>query len=350
MNLVSFASKLMLAKLANRAIPFQVTINLLDACNLKCEYCFCAFHQRHLKSIPTERLLRLIDELAEAGTVKINLAGGEPLLYKRVDDVIAAIRDRGIDCYVNTNGCYVEEHIEALRRITRINISLDGDEPAHDEARGAESHAKAINALTVARREQIPRQITTVVGTHNLDQLDYLVGVARAHDAQIVIVNMMPPRDLPPSRFALDDESVRKLFAEVIERKRRGEPFIYSLQAMTHLTEWPYPLEKDLVFKDEGFSGNDITCHGGRFFCAVDTNGDLYPCCPAIGVVKPAPNILEQSFLDAFAKLRYHNCVACNVPQSVDMNLLFGLRPSVIANTLGCYRTREEPLAAGVEE
>lgn len=339
MNTISFASKLLGAKVTNGAIPFQVTVNLLDACNLKCEYCFCAFHQRHLKSIPFDRLMRLVDELADAGTVKINLAGGEPLLYKRVDEVIAKVRDRGVDCYVNTNGWYVEDHIEALRRITRINISLDGDRSSHDQARGEGSHARAVGALEIARREGIPRQITTVVGKHNLDQLDYLVGIAHEHDSQVVIVNMMPPRNLPPSKFALDDAAVRRLFGEVIRRKERGEPFIYSLRAMHHLVDWPFPLEKDVVFEGQEQPDDGIACQGGRFFCAVDTNGDLYPCCPTIGLVKPAPNIMDRSFAAAFASLRHHRCVSCNVPQSVDMNLLFGLSPSVVLNTMNVYKT-----------
>jgi len=286
--------------------------------------------------------MRLIDELGEAGTVKVNLAGGEPLLYRRVDEVIAAIHARRMDCFVNTNGWFAERHIEALRKITRINVSLDGDCAAHDRARGEGSFGKAIGALELAKREGIPRQITTVVGSHNLDQLDFLVAVARRFDAQIVIVNMMPPRGLPRSRFALDDQAVRELFAEVIRRKQRGEPFVYSIRAMRHLLDWPLPLEKDLVFRGEPFPGDGIRCYGGRFFCNVDTNGDLYPCCPATGVVKPAPSILNESFREAFSKLRHHPCVACNVPQSVDMNLLFGLSPSVILNTLRCY-------GAGVE-
>jgi MoaA/NifB/PqqE/SkfB family radical SAM enzyme len=338
MNPIRFAWNLAWAKLLDKAVPFQVTINLTDTCNLRCEYCYCAYPERRKPSIPHPRLMDLIDELAAAGTIKVNLAGGEPLAYKEVDAVIDKIVDRGMDCFLNTNGYFVNRHLDAIRRVTRLNVSIDGDRGSHDEARGEGSFDKAIAALELAQQEGIPRLLTAVIGAHNADQLNFLEELSRRYDAWVVVINLMQPRDLPKSRFAMGDAQARELFTEILERKQRGQRFVYSEDSIRILLDWPLDIEKDVVSQEE-FPAQAIPCYAGRFFCAVDTNGELFPCCPSIGIVGPAPSICDQPFMDAFAELRNHSCYACNVPVSVDMNLLFGLKPSVVLNTLKAYQS-----------
>lgn len=340
MKRAALGLRLAASKITGGQVPFQVTFEVTDACNLSCEYCLCKHEESRRTMFDRDRALRLIDEMAEAGTVKVNLTGGEPLLHPAIDEIVERIRRRGIDCFLNTNGRLVERHLETVGRLSAMNVSLDGDRDAHEAARGRGSHEFAVNALRVAKERGVPRLLTAVIGRHNLDQLDYLVRMAREHEAGVVVLCLIKPRGTEGSAFAIPEEEGRRLFVEIAARKRRGEPFVYSPRAMRVLNEWPLHLSTDHVLaRDRHLVGKrPVRCSAGRYYCAVYADGTVSPCCISKGFFKDEPNVYETSFREALARIRHHGCYACNVPSVVDMNLLFALHPAAIRNALSVYR------------
>lgn len=340
MKKASLALNLLASKLTGRQIPFHVTFEITDTCNLSCEYCLLKHEESRRTMFGAARGLALIDEMAAAGTVKVNLTGGEPLLHPAIDDFVERIRSHGIDCFLNTNGRLVERHLETVGKLSCMNVSLDGDTAAHDAARGKGSQAYAVNALRIAKEKGIPRLMTAVIGKHNIDQLDYLVGLARSLQAGIVILYLIQPRGTAGSVFALPEEEGRKLFVEIARRKRAGEPFVYSPHAMKIVSEWPLHLSTDHVMKKDAglLKTKPVHCHAGTYYCAVFADGTVSPCCISKGFVANEPNVNTMSFADALARIKHHGCYACNVPSVVDMNMVFSLHPLAIGNALAIYR------------
>jgi cyclic pyranopterin phosphate synthase len=119
-------------------IAKDLRVSLTDRCNLRCTYCMPA---DGLEWLPTERLLRT-DELirllrlavTRLGITSVRFTGGEPLLSKSLEEIIAAtalIRPRP-EIALTTNGVGLARRAGRLvaAGLDRINVSLDTVDPA----------------------------------------------------------------------------------------------------------------------------------------------------------------------------------------------------------------------------
>ncbi|OBG19151.1 cyclic pyranopterin phosphate synthase [Mycolicibacterium celeriflavum] len=114
-------------------IATDLRVSLTDRCNLRCTYCMPA---DGLDWLPAERLLRP-DELSRLlriavtrlGITSVRFTGGEPLVARHLEDVIAAtaaLRPRP-EITLTTNGIGLARRADRLKRagLDRINVSLD---------------------------------------------------------------------------------------------------------------------------------------------------------------------------------------------------------------------------------
>src|SRR5277367_6494454 len=74
--------------------PIMAHIIPIRRCNLSCAY--CNEYDDVSKPVPTEVMVHRINRLADLGTGVLTLSGGEPLLHPELDEIIAAIRHRGV--------------------------------------------------------------------------------------------------------------------------------------------------------------------------------------------------------------------------------------------------------------
>lgn len=109
----------------------EITINLhfTDLCNFSCKHCFVR-KQGH--ELPFKEVCLIVDKIAEHAlknglTVRINLAGGEPLISRNIQSIIDYIFDKGMEVSIITNGYYLtKEFIEQNKtKISMIGISID---------------------------------------------------------------------------------------------------------------------------------------------------------------------------------------------------------------------------------
>ena len=111
----------------------DLRLSLIDKCNLRCTYCMPAqglpwlAKERLLSAEEIRRLVRIGVE--QLGIRELRLTGGEPLVRKDLEEVIAGIRDDHpqLPIGLTTNAIGLERRAEGLRRagLTRVNISLD---------------------------------------------------------------------------------------------------------------------------------------------------------------------------------------------------------------------------------
>ncbi len=123
--------------------PYGRTISYLrvsvtDRCDLRCVYCMpermTFLRRRDLLTI--EELSRLIRAFTRRGVRKVRLTGGEPLVRKGVDALIAALGEdvragRLDELTLTTNATQLEAHAAAIAAagVKRINVSLDTLDP-----------------------------------------------------------------------------------------------------------------------------------------------------------------------------------------------------------------------------
>jgi cyclic pyranopterin phosphate synthase len=125
----------MLADARGRGLH-DLRISVTDRCNFRCTYCmpkevFDADYRflPHAEVLSFEEIVRIARTFHTLGTGKIRLTGGEPLLRKGIDKLIAMLREAlpGVDLTLTTNGSALAAQARALKAagLDRITVSLD---------------------------------------------------------------------------------------------------------------------------------------------------------------------------------------------------------------------------------
>ena len=181
----------------------DLRISLTDRCNLRCTYCMPA---EGLDWLPGDQLLRA-DELARLlriavtrlGITSVRFTGGEPLVAKHLEDVIAAtaaLRPRP-EITLTTNGIGLDKRAAKLQAagLDRINVSLD----TVDAARFARITRRdrlhdVIKGLAAARAAGLsPVKVNAVLDpVTGLEDAVALLQFCIDHGYQLRIIEQMP--------------------------------------------------------------------------------------------------------------------------------------------------------------
>lgn len=111
----------------------DLRISLIDKCNLRCTYCMPAEGMDWLNKtqvLTAEEAIRIADiGVRLFGIRDIRFTGGEPLVRRDLEDIIAGVRalHPDVSIAITTNAIGLERRAVALREagLTRINVSLD---------------------------------------------------------------------------------------------------------------------------------------------------------------------------------------------------------------------------------
>jgi len=126
--------------LDTRGRPLRdLRISITDRCNFRCRYCMpkeifnreYEFLKRGLL-LSFEEITRLARIFTTLGVEKVRITGGEPLLRKGVEELVAQLADVGIaDLTLTTNGALLEKKAPLLAEagLRRITVSLDSLDP-----------------------------------------------------------------------------------------------------------------------------------------------------------------------------------------------------------------------------
>lgn len=155
----------------------DLRISVTDRCNFRCVYCmpkevfdkdYAFLPQTALLSF--EEILRIARLFVAHGVRKIRLTGGEPLLRKNIEDLIAMLSElqtvdgQPLDLTLTTNGVLLPRKAQALRQagLQRVTVSLDAlddavfkrmndvDFPVSDVLHGLEAaHAAGLGPIKV---------------------------------------------------------------------------------------------------------------------------------------------------------------------------------------------------------
>ncbi len=110
--------------------PIMAHIIPIRRCNLACTY--CNEYDDVSPPVPTDVVIHRINKLADLGTSIITLSGGEPMLHPDLDEIVAAMRRRGVMAGMITNGyLLMPDRIERLNRagLDHLQISIDNVMP-----------------------------------------------------------------------------------------------------------------------------------------------------------------------------------------------------------------------------
>lgn len=191
----------------------ELRIAVTDRCNFRCRYCMPreTFHAEHAFLGPSELLsFYEITQLAAAftslGIEKFRLTGGEPLLRKNLETLIASLSDlrtthgKPLDLALTTNGSALRHQARALRAagLRRITVSLDAmDEAVFQRMSDAASSSvrqvlQGIDAAVQAGFEQIKVNMVVQRGVND----DQILPMARHFRHTSIILRFIEYMDV----------------------------------------------------------------------------------------------------------------------------------------------------------
>lgn len=155
----------------------DLRISVTDKCNFRCPYCMPAEvfgeHYQFLAKnelLSFEEITRLTRILARLGAVKVRLTGGEPLVRRAIESLVAMLNkvDGVEDMAMTTNGLLLPSKAEALHQagLRRVTISLDSlDDAVFRRMNGGKAGVQdVLNAIDAAEAAGLgPIKINTVV-------------------------------------------------------------------------------------------------------------------------------------------------------------------------------------------
>jgi cyclic pyranopterin phosphate synthase len=221
----------------------DLRISVTDRCNFRCVYCMpkevfgrgYRFMERR-ELLTFEEIERVVRAFAAHGLEKVRITGGEPLLRRDLEQLIARLAAiDGLDLTLTTNGALLEGKAQAFREagLRRVTVSLDA---LDDETFRAMNDVgfpveRVLAGIRAAAAVGLPVKVNTVVKRGLND--DSVLELARYFKGSGHIVRFIEYMDVGATNgWRLDDvvpaaEIVRTIDAELplepAEPNYRGE-------------------------------------------------------------------------------------------------------------------------------
>jgi radical SAM protein with 4Fe4S-binding SPASM domain len=168
-------------------IPIEGTLETTYRCNLRCAHCYVneavGDADEAARELPTERLLSLIDEVAERGTLFLLLTGGEVLVRPDFPELYLHALRRGLLVVVYTNGTLITERVAELfadHKPQLVEITLYGmtRETYERVTQVPGSYDKCLAGIMRLVERGVPLRLKTMVLSWNVDELEAMRGFA----------------------------------------------------------------------------------------------------------------------------------------------------------------------------
>ena len=283
--------------------PTHLELDLTDRCNVDCYFCN-QMEVRTTRQLPLERVVALVDELAERGLAAVRLSGGgDPLAHRQIVPVLDHLASRGVVVdNLTTNGALLSPEVAerlVLHRAREVIVSMNAADAA-DYARMMQVRPETFQRVTDNVRGLLERRaggvhpevvVQFLLDRQNFRRLPAMYDLGRSLGADRIAVGLVLP--IPNQRIDSTrlinpghGQELRPYVESVLRRDRRAG----RLQISFPWPEWNdalaeirsklqapareiNPIAPSYDETDNGW------CFFGWFSAVVRGNGDLHPCC-----------------------------------------------------------------------
>ena len=194
----------------------SANIHLDGRCNYRCAHCFDTCLPK--KCMTPEQWRPYLDYLGSIGVTKINLAGGEPLLYPHLEEMCALIKSRGFTVSLVSNGSLItEDKIRMLSNyVSWIGLSVDSpdekDEILIGRNNGHDHLAHIIDVCEWAHEwgMKVKLNITVVRQSWNKDFHDFISKVKPERIKAFRALTLKNANDDRPDTWSITEEQYKE--------------------------------------------------------------------------------------------------------------------------------------------
>jgi len=140
-------------------------------CNASCG--FCDIWERPSPYVTVSSAEKNLLDLRKLGVKVIDFTGGEPLLHRQIDQLLALARQMGFITTLTTNALLYSKWAERLRgKVDMLHFSLDSPvKEEHDRSRGVACFDAVMDSIRIARSLGERPDILFTVFEHNIAQI-----------------------------------------------------------------------------------------------------------------------------------------------------------------------------------
>jgi len=312
------AADLLAARARREGRPVTVTFQITDRCNYECVHCFQE-HRDHPSAkrdeLTTVEIVRILDELAEAGVLFLTLMGGEVFVRRDADEILEAAHARGFAIKLLTTGHHVHDaRADFLATLRPIQAELSLYAARHElHERITRSPGSWERTVAAARRllaRKIPVVLKAPVMEANVADVEELAALAQQMGAEYSFdpkITAMETGEQTPTALRMKAASLRTFYAGPM-RSYLGETYAPGTPGATAA--------------DGGADMRPLhhtPCRAGQQSVSITPYGDVWPC---NALPLPCGNLRVQSFaeiwrgsaeLEEVRDLRWAKLAECNV-------------------------------------
>lgn len=274
-------------------VPSAGLLELTSRCNLRCVHCYLGAQEQHwdprrrARELSLEKLLSIIDEIADAGCMFLGITGGDPMVHEHFAEVYRHACERGIKVSVLCNGVLVRDEVVELFREyppTQVEVSLYGATRETYEAvtEVPGSYVKCLNGIRKLVDNGIPVLLKTVLMKLNAHELQAMRDIAAGLGVDLRVDSAIFPQ--------LTDQDRKPL----AQRLSPEESVALELADSKVLSAWAERVQRDVPVA-EGL----YRCGAGVTGFYIDPFGNVSPC---IMTTHKRHSLLERSFASLWAR------------------------------------------------
>ncbi len=195
-------------------------------CNLACAHCYSSSGPKIREELDIGLLSSCLDDAVSLGYRQLAVSGGEPLLYSRLDELLAHARALGMVTTLTSNGTLLTaKRWNAIAPLVDVlAISIDGTPAEHDAIRcRTGAFVRTVANLEAVRASGVPFGFIFTLTQYNADSLDFVVRLAVAEGARSVQVHPLTLHGRAVETLSESRPDGLELTAALVEATRLGD-------------------------------------------------------------------------------------------------------------------------------
>lgn len=286
-----------LSKAAQERVPLAVSLELTRRCSFRCVHCYLGDQEivrtHKAQELNTAAVIRLIDEMAAAGTLFLTLTGGDPMLRPDFLDIYRHAVRSGLLVTVFCNGSLVTDEIvsafiEYPPRAVEITLYGASQETFETVTQTPGSYAACMRGVEKLRQAKVRLRLKTMVLTLNKDEVPQLwriaeeMGVQFRHDCSII-----------PALSNDDNGGCSNVGESLRDTLRFRLAPEQAADADLSIVKVREKLQERIAKAASAEPSNKLyRCGAGRSSCHITPYGVMKPC---LITLKPAINLQDSN-------------------------------------------------------
>ena len=265
---------------------FLIAVNLTRRCNLACTHCYMDAETRDAggdEELSTAEVKNLLDEIASrSNETMVVLTGGEPLLRRDLETLVAHGSQLGLSIVVGTNGVLLSEaRVRTLKAAGAlgVGISLDSLDPeSHDSFRGCPgSWEKTLAGMDHCRQHALPFQVHFSVTEKNAHEVQPMIDFAQASGAHVLNIFFLVCTGRGESMSDISPARYEQVLKQLVEAQENTRDLIIRARCAPHYKRVAYEHDPESpLTRAQGYEGGG--CLAGIHYCRITPEGGVTAC------------------------------------------------------------------------